>query len=147
MLQVLQIGLLKCGINKIIKHIFASSSADWTTTIWNKQNNEGPLISLEQSNNYVYSCKWSPVHPSILAMGDGNGFLDIMDLNKDIEIPKVHCKLGNNAINKICWTDDGKRITTGDSNGKIQLFGVDKQLYTYNNEDLKKFENVIGQKK
>ena len=128
-------------------HIFASSSADWTTKIWNKQNTEEPLISLEQSNNYVYSCKWSPVHPSILAMGDGNGFLDIMDLNKDIEIPKVHCKLGNDAINKICWTDDGKRITTGDSNGKIQLFGVDKQLYTYNNEDTKKFENVIGQKK
>ena len=128
-------------------HIFASSSADWTTKIWNNQNKDGPLISLEQSNNYVYSCKWSPVHPSILAMGDGNGFLDIMDLNKDIEIPKVHCKLGNNAINKICWTDDGKRITTGDSNGKIQLFGVDKQLYIYNNEDTKKFENVIGQKK
>ena len=128
-------------------HIFATSSADWTTKIWSKQIPKKPLISLEQSNNYVYSCKWSPVHPSILAMSDGNGYLDIMDLNKDIEIPKVHCKLGTNAINKICWSEDGKRITTGDSIGKIQLFGVDKQLYIYNNEDTKKFENVIGQKK
>ena len=70
-----------------------------------------------------------------------------MDLNKDIESPVLHCKLGNDALNKICWTEDGKRITVGDSSGKIQLFGVDKQLYIYNNEDTKKFENVIGQKK
>ena len=45
-----------------------------------------------------------------------------MDLNKDIETPMVHCKLGDTAINKICWTEDGKRITLGDSNGVIKLF-------------------------
>ena len=128
-------------------HIFSTSSADWTTKIWNKQNHSEPLITLENSDNYVYCCKWSPTHPSILAMGDGDGYLDIMDLNKDIESPKVHCKLGNNAINKICWTEDGKRITVGDNNGKIQLFGLDKQIYMSNSEDVKKFEKVIGQKK
>ena len=128
-------------------HIFATSSADWTTKIWSKQNAEEPLFTLENSDNYVYCSKWSPTHPSILAMGDGNGYLDIMDLNKDIESPRVHCKLGDNAINKICWTEDGKRITVGDNNGKIQVFGLDKQLYISNSEDVKKFEKVIGQKK
>ena len=128
-------------------HIFATSSADWTTKIWSKQNIDEPLITLENSDNYVYCSKWSPTHPSILAMGDGNGYLDIMDLNKDIETPRVHSKLGDNAINKICWTEDGKRITVGDNNGKIQVFGLDKQLYISNSEDVKKFEKVIGQKK
>jgi len=70
-----------------------------------------------------------------------------MDLNKDIETPRVHSKLGDNAINKICWTEDGKRITVGDNNGKIQVFGLDKQLYITNSEDVKKFKKVIGQKK
>ena len=128
-------------------HIFATSSADWTTKIWSKQNIDEPLFTLENSDNYVYCSKWSPTHPSILAMGDGNGYLDIMDLNKDIETPRVHSKLGDNAINKICWTEDGKRITVGDNNGKIQVFGLDKQLYISNSEDVKKFEKVIGQKK
>jgi len=128
-------------------HIFATSSADWTTKIWSKQNADEPLFTLENSDNYVYCSKWSPTHPSILAMGDGNGYLDIMDLNKDIETPRVHSKLGDNAINKICWTEDGKRITVGDNNGKIQVFGLDKQLYISNSEDVKKFEKVIGQKK
>ena len=128
-------------------HIFATSSADWSTKIWSKQNPTEPLFTLENNDNYVYCSKWSPTHPSILAMGDGNGYLDIMDLNRDIESPKVHCKLGEYAINKICWTEDGKRITVGDNNGKIQLFGVDKQIYISNSEDVKKFEKVIGQKK
>ena len=127
-------------------HIFATSSADWTTKIWSKQNPKEPIMTLENSDNYVYCCKWSPTHPSILATGDGDGYLDIMDLNKDIESPKVHSKLGDYAISKLCWTEDGKRITVGDNNGKIQLFGLDKKLYISNSEDVKKFEKVIGQK-
>ena len=70
-----------------------------------------------------------------------------MDLNKDIESPKVHAKLGDFAINKLCFTEDGKRLTVGDNNGKIQLLGLDKKLYISNSEDSKKFEKVIGQKK
>ena len=128
-------------------HLFATSSADWTTKIWSKQNPLMPLITIESSNNYVYCSKWNPINASILATGDGNGYLDIFDLNKDIETPKVHCKLGNDAINKICWTEDGKRITVGDSAGKIQLFGLDSQIYSSTSEDSKKFEKLIGKMK
>ena len=128
-------------------HLFATSSADWTTKIWSKQNPLMPLITIENSNNYVYCSKWNPINASVLATGDGNGYLDIMDLNKDIETPKVHCKLGNEAINKICWTEDGKRITVGDSSGKIQLFGLDSQIYSSTSEDSKKFEKLIGKMK
>ena len=128
-------------------HLFATSSADWTTKIWSKQNPLMPLITIESSNNYVYCSKWNPINASVLATGDGNGYLDIMDLNKDIETPIVHCKLGNEAINKICWTEDAKRITVGDSGGKIQLFGLDKQIYSSTSEDSKKFEKLIGKMK
>ena len=128
-------------------HLFATSSADWTTKIWSKQNTSSPLITLENSNNYVYCSKWSPTNASVLATGDGNGYLDILDLNKDIETPRVHCKLGNEALNKICWTEDGKRITVGDSSGKIQLFALDKQIYTSNSEDSKRFEKLIEKMK
>ena len=128
-------------------HLFATSSADWTTKIWSKQNPLMPLITIESSNNYVYCSKWNPINASVLATGDGNGYLNILDLNKDIETPKVHCKLGNGAINKICWTEDGKRITVGDSAGKIQLFGLYNQIYSSTSEDSKKFEKLIGKMK
>ena len=128
-------------------HLFATSSADWTTKIWSKQKTGGPLFTIESSNNYVYCSKWSPTNASILATGDGNGFLDIFDLNKDIEAPKIRCKLGNEALNKICWTEDGKRITVGDSAGKISLFALDPQIYSSSSEDSKRFEKLIGKMK
>ena len=128
-------------------HLFATSSADWTTKIWSKQNTLVPLFTIESSNNYVYCSKWSPTNASIFATGDGNGYLDIMDLNKDLESPRIHCKLSNNALNKICWTEDGKRITVGDSAGKVALFALDKQIYSSNSEDSKKFEKIIGKMK
>lgn len=128
-------------------HLFATSSADWTTKVWSKQNPLAPLFTIENSENYVYCSKWNPVKASVLAIGDGNGYLDIMDLNKDIESPIIHCKLGNDAINKLCWTEDGKRITTGDSSGKIQLFALNKEIYSSNSEDSKRFENLIGKMK
>ena len=128
-------------------HLFATSSADWTTKIWSKQKTGGPLFTIESSNNYVYCSKWSPTNASILATGDGNGFLDIFDLNKDIEAPKIRCKLGNEALNKICWTEDGKRITVGDSGGKISLFALDPQIYSSSSEDSKRFEKLIGKMK
>ena len=128
-------------------HLFATSSADWTTKIWSKQNTLAPLFTIESSNNYVYCSKWSPTNASILAIGDGNGYLDIMDLNKDMESPRIHCKLGKEALNKICWTEDGKRITVGDSAGKVQLFALDKQIYSSTSEDSKKFEKLIGKMK
>jgi len=128
-------------------HLFATSSADWTTKIWSKQNPNKPIFTIENANNYVYCSKWNPVNASLLATGDGDGYLDIMDLNKDIEVPRVHCKIGNEALNKICWTEDGKRITVGDSAGKIQLFALDKRVYSSNGENSKRFERLIGKMK
>ena len=127
-------------------NLFATSSADWTTKIWSKQSCF-PLFTIESSTNYVYCSKWSPTNASVMAMGDGNGYLDIMDFNKDIETPKLHCKLGNEALNKICWTEDGKRITVGDSSGKVQLFALDKEIYMSDGENSKRFEKLIGKKK
>ena len=70
-----------------------------------------------------------------------------MDLNKDIELPKVHCKIGNEALNKICWTEDGKRITFGYSVGKIQLFALDKRVYSSSRKNSKRFERLFGKMK
>ena len=128
-------------------HLFATSSADWTTKIWSKQNTTKPLFTVENSNNYVYCSKWSPISASILATADGDGYLNIMDFTKDIEVPRVHCKLGNDALNKICWTEDGKRITVGDAAGKVELYALDKQLYTSNSENSRRFEKLIGKMK
>ena len=125
-------------------HLFSSTSADWTTRVWSRQKPEGPIFTLENSDNYVYCSKWCPTNPSILAYGDGDGYLDVMNFNKDLESPIVHCKMGDDAINNICWTEDGKRLAVGDFSGKIQLLGMDKSIYETTNDEAKKFEKIIN---
>ncbi len=128
-------------------HLFATTSADWTTRLWSKTKPDGPLLTLENSENYVYCAKWCPTNASILACSDGDGYLDIWDLIKNKEQPSIHCKLGNEVLNKMSWTEDGKRMAIGDSSGKIQLLGMDKKIYKSTPEDSSKFEKIISKMK
>jgi len=70
------------------------------------------------------------VHPSVFASCDGDGYIDLWDLNRDTEAPVSRKKTGNKAINCIKWSSDGKKIIAGDSEGIITLWQVDKELST-----------------
>ena len=121
-------------------HIFATSSADWTTKIWAKNHNKEPLLTIDNSKNYVFCTQWNPKKASVLATGDGDGYLDIFDINKSIEGPKARFKVdGDNGtstgINKIDWSEDGEKILVGDSGGKTYLLGLKKDLFSYGEEN------------
>ena len=45
-----------------------------------------PLCSLESNSEYIYDVQWSPVHPAVLASADGEGKIDIWNLNLDSEV-------------------------------------------------------------
>lgn len=48
------------------------------------------LYTFESAKDYVYDVQWSPIHPSLFVSGDGTGFVDFWDLNKDTEVPIHH---------------------------------------------------------
>jgi dynein intermediate chain, cytosolic len=84
----------------------------------------------------VYDVQWSPIHPSIFASCDGDGFIDIWDINKDKESPIVHtCAFeqqtgahgykeqdDGKALGAIKWSRDGRRIAVGDSEGFVSIW-------------------------
>ena len=45
-----------------------------------------PMHSFEDNSDYVYDARWSPVHPALFATVDGNGRLDLWNLNNDTEV-------------------------------------------------------------
>ena len=45
-----------------------------------------PLYSFEDNGDYVYDAQWSPVHPALFSTVDGNGKMDIWNLNNDTEV-------------------------------------------------------------
>lgn len=44
------------------------------------------LHSFEDNSDYIYDVKWSPTHPALFASADGNGKLDLWNLNNDTEV-------------------------------------------------------------
>jgi len=78
----------------------------------------------------IFDIKWSPIHPSVFASGDCEGNIDLWNLSKDTE-SYLYRKSDESkrSINKIRWSNDGKNLLSGNSNGVVKLWKVDKQFY------------------
>ena len=122
--------------------LFLSCGADWTTKLWSTSQSEEPLLTFNQSKDYVYSAKWHPINPSIFATGDGSGYIDLWDLNRDREIPTFRYDL-KTAVNKLAWSHDGKKLAAGDVNGHIAIFQSEKDVINVKIEDVNKFSDNI----
>jgi len=101
--------------------------------LWSKNENDGPIVSFDLNDDYVYDVKWHPTNPSVFACVDGVGKLDFWDLNKDLEFPVFRHDVGKDALNKMQWSQDGKRLIVGDINGKVSLLNIDKDVNKYFN--------------
>jgi len=132
--------------NANLDHLFLSSSMDWTINLWSK-NHDIPLLNLDLNEDNVYDLKWHPTNPSMFASVDGGGKLDIWDLNKVSETPIFRYDVGKDALNKLSWSYDGKKIGVGDINGKIHIYNVEKDLTEHKQEDAFKMEKNFLNKK
>lgn len=105
----------------------------------------------------MYDVQWSPVHPSVFAQVDGDGFVDIWDINKDTESPIAHKKAfesaggagaykdfdDSKALSCLKWSRDGRRIAIGDSDGFVSIWQTDKELYMPQQNDFDLIEELI----
>ena len=46
-------------------------------------------------------------------------------------------------MNCLRWSKDGRKIATGDSEGYVSLWGVDKEFAVQRNEDINKLEKLM----
>ena len=76
----------------------------------------------------MYDVKFHPQHPSLFASIDGTGKLDFWELNKDTEFPLYRHDVGKDALNKLSWSGDGKKLCVGDINGKVMVYSLDKDV-------------------
>ena len=121
-----------------------SASMDWTVKLWYPKIRNDSLLTFESSQEYVYDVQWSTVHPSVFASCDGEGYIDIWDINRDIEAPVSRKKTGSRALNTLRWSMDGRKIATGDAEGYVSLWSVDKEFSMQKNEDFNKLERLIS---
>ena len=124
-----------------------SSSADWTMNLWEENNPSAPILTFDSNDDYIYDVKFHTTNPSLFACVDGVGKLDFWDLNKDVECPVFRYDVGKDSLNKLNWSNDGKRIAVGDINGKIQVLSLDKEIVSTKPEEGLKFSKVIEKHK
>ena len=81
----------------------------------------------------------------MFASCDGDGFVDIWDINRDLESPQIHKKVSNKTLNTLKWSNDGRKIVVGDADGFLSLYSVDKEFYSQRGEDFAKMERLTRQ--
>lgn len=80
------------------------------------------MYSFEDNGDYICDVAWSPVHPSVFAAVDGNGRLDIWDLNSETETPCASTIVEPGGLNRLGWTQSGSDIAVGDHDGRVHLY-------------------------
>jgi len=126
-----------------------SSSFDWSVKLWMVKQSQSPMLLLDLFEDYVYDVRWHPTHPAIFSTVDGEGHVDLWNLNKDLESPIVRyerpCPPGQQrlALNRCYWSSDGKRLATGDSEGTLSMYKLDKSLAQPRNDDFTMFQERV----
>lgn len=122
-----------------------SASLDWSVKLWKVRapaatsttgNGDGeitPLIDFVRED-VVYDVKWSPIKPSIFALVDGAGWLELWDIAVETEEPISRISpssrqdgrtMLSKSLNKLAWEpNEGKRLATGGIDGTLTIFEV-----------------------
>lgn len=145
-----------------------SSSLDWSVKLWKVRapaatstigagdGNIAPLIDFVRED-VVYDAKWSPVKPSVFALVDGAGWLELWDIAVETEEPvsrispstrKDGRTMLSKSLNKVAWEpNDGKRLATGGIDGSLTVFEVASGLggkEGLKNEDWTNVKKLVG---
>jgi dynein intermediate chain len=123
-------------------NLLLSSSMDWSVKLWNPKASTEPLVSFESFEEYVYDVKWSPTHPSVFAAADGDGHLDIWNLNSSLEEPLLR-KTYPQPANKLTWAPNGTRLAAGDSSGHVRIYALSQDLSESRSEDWSQLERLF----
>jgi hypothetical protein len=61
--------------------------------LYNPLTSSDVLFKFESSEDYVFDVQWNPVYSSLFASVDGEGYVDVWQLD-NVEEPKIHFKTG-----------------------------------------------------
>ena len=122
-------------------NLILSCGVDWKLGLWNT-NMSHPYMMTELEGE-IYDMKWSPVHPSVFATSDGKGNIDLWDLSRRTDT-YIYRKSEEKeeGINCIRWSNDGKKILTGNSSGVVKLWNVDKEFVNPREETMSELAKI-----
>lgn len=96
------------------------------------------------------------MHPGVFASVDGDGYVDVWDICKDMDSPISHKNAfegqniksyrdfdGQRQLSCLKWARDGKRLALGDSEGYVSIWSAARELYTPRQSDFDAIDELI----
>lgn len=123
-----------------------TSSFDWSVKLWSVKQHHHPVLSLDACEDYILDVKWHPLHPAVFAAVDGDGHVDLWNLNQGVESPAMRTENPNQkrlALNHCDWSSDGRKLVTGDSEGTLSIYAADRSLANPRGEDIVAFQDRV----
>jgi dynein intermediate chain len=85
-----------------------------------------PLLSFEETSDYVMDVKWHRASPSLFALADASGQVHIYNLLRDSERPLVSTSLSSQGLNKLSFdrATAGKHLAVGGADGRVHVLEI-----------------------
>jgi len=68
--------------------------------------------------------------------------MDLWNLNEETEVPVIKTPVGAKALNRLQWSEDGKKILTGDSVGSLFIYDTG-EISMPHTDEWQKFEETV----
>ncbi|CAO1631507.1 unnamed protein product [Sympodiomycopsis kandeliae] len=104
-----------------------------------------PLLSFEETSDYVMDIKWHNVNPCIFSLVDANGDVHLYNLLYDLERPLVSTHLSSKGLNKLSFdhSKQGKYMAVGGVDGKVYVLDVANVVKVKSDEDSIELQRVL----
>ncbi|XP_050396132.1 cytoplasmic dynein 2 intermediate chain 2 [Patella vulgata] len=128
------------------RNAFLTSGMDQCIRIYNVLQDQ-PTITVEPGEGYLYSAKWSPVRPTLLAAATEKGNLLLYDLKSDQLVPihKIEASVDNKPVYTLQFNLTRRNLlATGDGSGYIRVFKLGDDLSSLAPRDVEHLSHVIN---
>ncbi|BFY97495.1 hypothetical protein BsWGS_00534 [Bradybaena similaris] len=128
------------------RNAFLSAGMDQTLRLYSVLQAH-PIVTIEPGDGYLFSAKWSPVKPSVLAVGSERGHLLLYDLRQGQMVPvhKLEASPNKQPVYSLQFNTQQKCIlATGDGQGYIRVFRLGETLTAMSGRDIEVLEEIMN---
>ncbi|CAG5134760.1 unnamed protein product, partial [Candidula unifasciata] len=128
------------------RNAFLSAGMDQTLRLYSVLQAH-PIVTIEPGDGYLFSARWSPVKPSVLAVTTENGNLLLYDLRQGQMVPvhKLEASPNRQPVYSLQFNTQQKSIlATGDGQGYIRVFRLGEALTSMSGRDTEVLEEIMN---
>ncbi|ESO90367.1 hypothetical protein LOTGIDRAFT_233855 [Lottia gigantea] len=128
------------------RNAFITSGMDQCIRVYNVLQDQ-PTVIVEPGEGYLYSAKWSPVKPTLLAAVTESGYILIYDLKTGQLVPlhKIQAGVNNSPVYTLQFNRNKRNlIATGDGAGYVSVFKLGEELSSPTPRDVELLSSVIN---